>query len=126
MRKGICFDELIRHRVNRFLIIDLFIRRQRQKKYNIFRQALQNKTIENIHKIYNFEISKYISYQGKDQYKSFYIDTISLDPNTIAETKSYTDSCNDFETEYDTEFEDIPLCFIDEEREHGYFGSVNL
>jgi len=103
MRKGIHFDELIRHRVNRFYVIDLFIRTQRKKKKNILRRSLHNQTIENIHKIYNREISEYISYQDTAKVFSadaFYTNTVSIDPFAIVEP------------------DDTPLCFIHEDHSH--------
>lgn len=56
MNKCINFDEIIKHRVCRNYLINLFNIKQNQKKISPHRIALHNKTIENIHHIYNRDI----------------------------------------------------------------------
>lgn len=53
MKKGIDYDEIINHRVNRNYLITLFNMKQNEKIINPLRIALHNKTIENIHFLYN-------------------------------------------------------------------------
>ena len=52
-RSTIKFDEIINYRVNVNYIINLFYKKQFDKKRTLHRLALQNKTIQNLYKLYN-------------------------------------------------------------------------
>ena len=52
-RSTIKFDEIINYRVNVNYIINLFYKKQFGKKRTLHRLALQNKTIQNLYKLYN-------------------------------------------------------------------------
>lgn len=75
IRNGIHFDELIRHRINKLFIIDLFTTKQKFKKKSILRTSLHNQTINNLHKIYEF------SAENANNPQTFYPDTYILDPS---------------------------------------------
>lgn len=96
--RNINFDELINRRVNRFFVIDLFIRNQNRKNMSPLRTALNNKTIENVHKIYDHQIKHFVNSHRPENFYSNY----NLSANIY------------FEPEENKE--DLELCFINEER----------
>ena len=51
-KRGIHFDEIIKNRVSKKFVINLFIDKQNKKIFSPLRTALHNKTIENINFIY--------------------------------------------------------------------------
>lgn len=71
------FDKIINHKINRGYVLDLFYMKQNLKKHSLYRFALQNQTVQNLHKIYDISILNYIS---SPQKTSFYTENFVEDP----------------------------------------------
>jgi hypothetical protein len=71
------FDKIINHKINRTYVLNLFYKKQNLKKRSLYRFALQNQTVQNLHKIYDISILNYLSSPKKT---SFYTEDFIENP----------------------------------------------
>lgn len=104
---GIDFDRIIKHRVNRNYVIDIFTNKQNKKKYSPLRTALHNKTIENIHNIYDSNLDHFRHSNNPLEY----YEIKNYKDNKYYECDSHCDTYCQLESRYNDKSTET-LCFI--------------
>ena len=103
-KKAVDYDLLIKLGTDKCWVRNLFILRKNYKKTSLLRDALHNKTIENLDKIYD-SLENTVKKKNNISYKNNYYGVINKKEN-INEN-------NDSDDSDDNSDDDYKLCFVD-------------